>query len=398
MATLCKNCGGNLLFSPSRGKMYCKLCGSTFRAEDVEDPDKEALSEQELPTYKEVFGKNDKDTYECSVYTCRHCGADIVINKTESSTVCMYCGSPDIVFSRMTKQDKPEGIIPFSVKKADAFNLIQYHIKKAKFKPESLNDISVDDLRGIYIPYRVIDGEFRDAVYFTAEVGSGKHSRTYAYLRAGYCRFRNVPMDAASKLSGELSSRLEPYDLYDTVVFNEDYLSGFYSDIADVDLDGLKGSACKRLDKMFIPEAMTTSEGHDKNPLTSAPHVKIDDTTAVYMLMPAWFLTFVYNNEPYTIMVNGQTGKCVGFIPYDRKKLRILTGSILSFLLGVMLIPYSIADLYIKLTVFMTLIPYVIVADIALGLYLHKKIRVFRQKLTDVRSRSTFAYARKRQV
>ena len=43
-----------------------------------------------------------------------------------------------------------------------------------------------------------------------------------------------------------------------------------------------------------------------------------------YTLLPVWFITFRYNYENYTIAVNGQTGKIVGTVPYDKKKVRNL--------------------------------------------------------------------------
>jgi hypothetical protein len=38
-------------------------------------------------------------------------------------------------------------------------------------------------------------------------------------------------------------------------------------------------------------------------------------------MFPAWFLTFRYEDVPYTLLVNGQTEKIVGGIPYDRGKV-----------------------------------------------------------------------------
>lgn len=51
-------------------------------------------------------------------------------------------------------------------------------------------------------------------------------------------------------------------------------------------------------------------------------------------MLPAWFLTFRYQQKPYTILVNGQTGKVVGGVPYNKSKVAvcfILTGLAVSF-------------------------------------------------------------------
>ena len=86
MATICDKCGGNLLYSPVRKAMYCKLCGSTFKAEEIQDVSKADLVDKKILSFKELTGVDDRDLYNCNVYTCNHCGADILINGTETST------------------------------------------------------------------------------------------------------------------------------------------------------------------------------------------------------------------------------------------------------------------------------------------------------------------------
>ena len=38
-------------------------------------------------------------------------------------------------------------------------------------------------------------------------------------------------------------------------------------------------------------------------------------------MVPVWILTTRYENQPYTFMMNGQTGKVVGSLPIDRYPL-----------------------------------------------------------------------------
>ena len=48
-----------------------------------------------------------------------------------------------------------------------------------------------------------------------------------------------------------------------------------------------------------------------------------------YALLPAWFMTFWYRHELYTILVNGQTGKVVGNIPVNKRSFisdAVMTG------------------------------------------------------------------------
>ena len=39
-----------------------------------------------------------------------------------------------------------------------------------------------------------------------------------------------------------------------------------------------------------------------------------------YAMVPVWILTTRYNKKPYTFMMNGQTGKMVGSLPYSSGK------------------------------------------------------------------------------
>ena len=48
--------------------------------------------------------------------------------------------------------------------------------------------------------------------------------------------------------------------------------------------------------------------------------IDIDDDP-IYMMMPVWFFTFMYKGKPYTILVNGQTGKVVGTMPWNNSRV-----------------------------------------------------------------------------
>ena len=99
MAVLCSNCAGRLIFNPASQKLECANCGAGYRPEDVSDINADVHSKY----------------YDTRVYTCGHCGAEVITSDTESSTFCVYCGNPAIVFSRVSKEYRPDGIIPFKI-------------------------------------------------------------------------------------------------------------------------------------------------------------------------------------------------------------------------------------------------------------------------------------------
>ena len=57
-----------------------------------------------------------------------------------------------------------------------------------------------------------------------------------------------------------------------------------------------------------------------------------------YVLLPAWFFVFGHEGKFYNILMNGQTGKMVGALPYDKKKAYFTFG-VLTALFGAVLAP-----------------------------------------------------------
>lgn len=318
----CKNCAGKVVFDIHSQKLYCNSCGSYFSVSDygIEEDYKE----------KEPV-VDEKDTMERSIFTCNSCGAQITLGKNEASTFCVYCGNPTIVFSRIAKIKKPEMIIPFKVSKEEALALVKQKIKKGFFIPKEIKNLKVDALRGIYIPYFVTSVECDASAVISGKHKSGKHTVTRYYLRSFWTSMPWITTDASTTLSDSSSQRIEPYDIREAQVFDEDYLLNFYSDIADVSYTEAMSVAKGRAKDIMHEELIKSGKGHSKKIHHIRENYEVYEKPVTAML-PAWFLTFRYENVPYTILVNGQTGKVVGGVPWDKKKFAITLGIIGSFL------------------------------------------------------------------
>ena len=152
MATLCRNCSHALVFDPSSQRMVCSACGSSFSPEEVEAESKEYRQDLRAESMNQIYGDKDQKLMDCYVYTCSECGGEIIINGTEASTNCVYCGNSNVVFSRIAKQKCPEFVMPFSITKEKALELVHKKIDHGIFVPKEIKHFSVDCIRGIYIP------------------------------------------------------------------------------------------------------------------------------------------------------------------------------------------------------------------------------------------------------
>ncbi len=372
MICKCPQCDGALEYNPISDKMECPFCGTDYDmmevmalqkhqdhrngnvykpfgaensansentsnsygggwesnpyAQRMEDPN-EGLHTLDQPgeIAKEVENKlhdvavEEPETMEGNVYTCTSCGAELFINGVETATYCAYCGQPTVVFSRVSEELRPERIIPFSIQKEQAVAVIRERLSHGFFVPKAIKNFEVEKVRGIYIPYFLFDAYYYDYQKLKGTVKYEESSRTEHFIREAECDFRNLTCDASKMLSDETSQRLEPYDLNGLRPFEIGYLSGFYADRYDMNEKTLKNVVRVRCKELFDNEMKIDLMAD--NPKIISSHPKFELRKAQYVLLPAWFMTFRYKNEAYTILVNGQTGKVVGAVPFTKDKL-----------------------------------------------------------------------------
>ena len=336
MATLCRNCSHALVFDPVSQMMLCSACGSEFTPEEVESEAKAYRLDLRAEDASEVYNSDEEEFMDCYVYSCSECGGEIIINGTEASTMCVYCGNPNVVFSRIARQKQPEFVMPFKITKTQAVMLARDTIKKGAFVPRAIKNFSIDCCRGVYIPYWIVNATYYDTMIFEGSVNEGKKSVKRYFGRTGYLKFKDLPVDAAKVISDDSSSKLEPFDLNHLKAFDEDYLAGFYSNVSDVTYSDVRWAALERGKEFFIKAAEKDIDAFDCKVVDSYPSVDVD-TDMKYAMLPAWFITFRYKDQPHTILVNGDTGKVVCALPWKKALFSILvtviaiTAAVLSF-------------------------------------------------------------------
>lgn len=298
MIVKCPHCGGALEFNPQSGKMECQFCGSTYESES------------------DIVYENNENI-ECNIYTCTSCGAELMVNGVESSSFCAYCGQPTVVFSRISKEMKPDYIIPFRLTREQAFQNVREKFGKGAMVPNEIKNFQIEKMRGIYIPYFIYDMNYRDKQGL--ERRGGRNTPTVYYIREAECEFKGILHDASKQLKDESANYLEPYNLSELIPFQPQYLSGFYADKYDLNQQEIIECGVKRAKEFFDAELIKRIGNPGVSIKCCNPAYKIQRIQ--YALLPAWFITFRYKDEPYTILVNGQTGKVVGTVPFDKGKI-----------------------------------------------------------------------------
>ena len=140
--TRCRNCAGNLVFDPEKQRLVCDHCGSEFAPEEFGLSEKEASLDNKAEPANKVYGTDAKEFMDCYVYTCGSCGGEIMINGSEVSTKCIYCGNSAVVFSRISKQRRPKYILPFKTTREEALETVREAFKKGVFTPNAVKNFS----------------------------------------------------------------------------------------------------------------------------------------------------------------------------------------------------------------------------------------------------------------
>ncbi len=333
MIIKCPNCGAAVEFDPVSGKMKCAYCESIFEMGEL-TPEEE--------TKQDVTQEPAQDRMECNIYSCKSCGAELAVNGVEASTFCAYCGQATIVFDRVSHELKPELIIPFKVQKDQAINAIRERFATGRFVPNEVKNFDVERVCGIYIPYWLFDTYYYDRQIIKATIRNNDKSQTVHYYREAECNFNNLTLDASRNLNDDSSQRLEPYNMQELRSFDVGYMSGYYADRYDMKNTDLRNLAYSRTKELFDTEVLSTCSGSGKTIVSNAPKMSINKET--YAMLPAWFMTFRYNNQPYTMLINGQTGKLVGAVPFESRKAW-KSGILTFFICALICIPLAITML-----------------------------------------------------
>lgn len=160
-----------------------------------------------------------------------------------------------------------------------------------------------------------------DTVYETQDERVTE-TNVYRCDRRGKMRFRRIPVDGSNKMDDTYMESIEPYDYGDLKPFSSAYMAGCLADKYDVDAEAAAPRADERVRKSAVGVLEDTVEGYMRRELVNDVINKGEGSVS-YAMAPVWILTTRYEDKPYTFMMNGQTGKMVGSLPWDKNKANL---------------------------------------------------------------------------
>lgn len=307
----CKNCGGNVVYSPEKHHMFCPYCDS-----------------------EESQIRDDVSSEEIAI--CPNCAGELTVLEHTSATQCPYCDSYLVLNERVEGEYAPEMIIPFQLGKESCKQTIREKFCKCLFAPtDFLSEVRLNAVEGIYVPYWFYDYDakcnFRGegTKVRTWRSGDMQYTETsyYNIYRNMDADFRKIPIDASVDMPDDIMDLMEPFQYEQLEEFRPEYLSGFYGEKYNVASELVEGRARKKMDEDMAQMLMETYTGYS-NVRTISRDIHVKASKASYGLLPVWKYIYRYKDKDYPFYVNGQTGKIVGTAPISALKVWTYAGTL----------------------------------------------------------------------
>ena len=323
----CPSCTASIKFNPKTGKFKCDYCGSEYTLEELKKyNDNASTDEKNKPKEKQ----SPQDTYDGYVnYHCESCGAEIIADEQTAATFCVYCGNTAILKSKLSGEFTPNRIIPFKKEKEEAITAFKGLSKGRPLMPRNFNnEKNIEKIKGVYIPFWLYDVHVEGDVNMTGTIvthwsrGDTQYTKTdtYKLIRGGDMRFNSIPVDGSSHFDNDIMNTLEPFKFNDLIPYNHAYLSGFYAEKYDEEGEKVFDEASVR--------ALNSARSYFQNDpkryttkIVTSDTLKAEEKNKEYVMLPVWMVNVKYKDKMHIFAMNGQTGRFIGNIPLDPKRV-----------------------------------------------------------------------------
>lgn len=332
----CKNCGGNLVFSPSLQALYCDSCQSQERI------DTEPLTK-----------KHDYNVLDTKKYVtdgkghikCQNCGSSVETSGNDLAVKCPYCDTP-LVVQTDNSSFSPDFIIPFKFDKQEAGEMFRNGVKKKFFLPNKFKKKPpIDKIESFYFPAFSFDEDTftkysgklaNDRTERTAD-GKVVTKTTYKTISGTkQLNHENVFVETSSYLTQEDLEYILPYGTRQLYKYDGRFVMGYSMEKLSSSLDECKKTADLMIDAS-IRNSILSGYSYDRvvflNTSTQRSNIKY-----AYGALPVYRLTYTYKNKEYKTLLNGQTGKVGGGLPKSKIKIALTVLLVLLIVIGVPLL------------------------------------------------------------
>jgi hypothetical protein len=327
----CSKCGAFLVFAPGTHSLTCPYCGEK---NEVANEAVEVVEDDFESVVNSVMENDDLNT-EISQIKCGTCGAISALPPNTVSSDCAFCGTALVVSqSTVKRMIKPKYVLPFQIAKNKCNELFKGWINGRFWAPNAIKKQSEQGkIQGLYIPYWTYDcdtntdytGERGDHYTVIVERDGKNVSETrtrWSFRNGSVSRFfDDILICASNSLPQKLKNKLNEWDFKELMPYNDQYLSGFTTEIYQIGLNEGFEQAKEIIKPKILEDVRNDIGGNEQR--VSNTQTAYSNITFKHLLLPIWLTSYKYNNKSYSILINGQTGEIEGNYPVSVWKVII---------------------------------------------------------------------------
>ena len=352
----CPNCGGILAYNAQTGRLTCSHCGISYAEGEIERAIPLAAGgasavAQATEHVKTVDGFLEHAPWEVAGanaahavgYACPSCGANVLADQSAVTATCPYCGNNMLVSGIATSENLPDKVLPFSLTREQAEARMKEHFRRKWYLSPQFS-AQLEHMQGVYVPYHLYDlhtSGWADYIG-SRQVPTGRGGKVetshIAMHREGYADITNLPVDGSSKMPDAHMDAIAPFDFSKMRDFSTSYVAGYLAEVADESVEACRPRADARAREAFVQELKDDARKATKVDTVStiASKTNVDLVNVSTCLLPVWLMHCTWAGNQMLFAVNGDTGKCVGDLPVDKKRrtLTLVIGFIIALFLA----------------------------------------------------------------
>ncbi len=336
----CGQCGADMTWDPAADALSCTYCGNVVQVPRGDGTVVERALEEAGAAARGLG-------LEVRVAKCQNCGARVSYETTTTASLCVYCGSPNVLPQEANRNAiRPESLVPLDVSRKEVEESFRRWLKGLWFRPSELQKTKQFDAIGIYVPFWTFDCRVHSdwsadsGTYYyvtvprTVMVNGRPQLRMVRERRVRWRPAWGSRDDAyddhlvlASNLSPELVEDLGGFDTTGLVPYQPQYLAGWRAEEYQVDLE--QGWARAQEAVVASQQARCAGDVPGDTHRNLRVQNRIHDVRWKHVLLPVWSLQYRFGKKTYTVLVNGKTGKVAGKAPISWVKIAVLVLAIL---------------------------------------------------------------------
>lgn len=331
----CPNCDGETAFNAADGGVTCTYCGYH------EAPDKAVVGksaeqlEFTVDTMTQVahgWGVTRKDLQ------CHTCASHISMPAGALTTSCPFCGSNKVIHVKAAQDVlRPRFLIPFKLDESRCHAITRDWLGKSWYVPKELRRVaSVEPFTAMYLPFWTFDATATAG--WRAQVGHTRtrrdrkgRTRTETVWRweSGNVRvnFDDMVLRGTNHVSLHLLEQIKQFNLEDLAPYEPKYLAGQHAQAYEIGLDEAWQKARRAMRERT--KTACKSQASTNKIRNFSMQLDFSDESWRYILLPVYINTYYYNNQPFQLLINGQTGAIAGQRPADWRKIALTAAALL---------------------------------------------------------------------